>query len=53
MKKFFATCFFTLSIILSLCVYSYAETVSISGKVTQFSSNALSLNDIVIDEPID
>ena len=49
MKKFFATCFFTLSIILSLCVYSYAETVSISGKVTQFSSNALSLNDIVID----
>ncbi|MBO7431928.1 MAG: hypothetical protein J6U02_03420, partial [Elusimicrobia bacterium] len=49
MKKIFTTCFTLLSILLATGVYSYAETVSISGKVTQFSSNALSLNDIVID----
>jgi len=49
MKKLFTTCVTLLSILFMMGVYSYAETVSISGKVTQFSSNALSLNDIVID----
>nr|MCR4662319.1 carboxypeptidase regulatory-like domain-containing protein [Endomicrobiaceae bacterium] len=48
MKKIFATCFFTLYILFMIGIYAYAETVSISGKITQFSSTGLSLNDIII-----
>ena len=49
MKKLFATCIFVFAGLL-MCMYSYAETVSISGAVTQFSSSSgLALNDITID----
>ena len=49
MKKLFATCMFVFAGLL-MYMYSYAETVSISGAVTQFSSSSgLTLNDITID----
>ena len=49
MKKLFATCIFVFAGLL-MYMYSYAETVSISGAVTQFSSSSgLALNDITID----
>ncbi|MBR3628480.1 MAG: hypothetical protein IKN42_06510, partial [Elusimicrobia bacterium] len=56
MKKLITTCFFVFAMLI-ISMYSYAETfsvngtenVSISGKITQFSSTGMSLNDIVID----
>ena len=49
MKKLFATCMLVFAGLL-MYMYSYAETVSISGAVTQFSSSSgLALNDITID----
>ena len=49
MKKLLATCFFVFTG-LFIYMYAYAETVSISGAVTQFSSTSgLALNDITID----
>ncbi len=49
MKKLLATCFFVFTG-LFIYMYAYAETVSISGAVTQFSSSSgLALNDIIID----
>jgi len=48
MKKFINTGLFVV-IGLFMNIFSYGETLSISGKITQFTTSSLSLNDIVID----